>query len=44
MVASGTMLELMQDLTPFVYDKTNDKVQYAANYRHHNPDLFKAEH
>lgn len=39
-----SMLELLQDLTPFKYEAAEDKVKYLGSFRHLNPDLFKTEH
>ena len=44
MQSKGTMLDIVQDMTPFKYCEETDSIQYQANYRHMNTDLFKAQY
>ena len=38
------MLEIMQDLSPFVYDSESGIINYTGSFKHMNQDLCKIEH
>lgn len=43
MGTKSSMLEIMQDMTPFALD-ADWNVKYMGSFKHMNCDLFKAEH